>query len=226
MNRYPVERRNIVSGGESVASDVSRDGKRMFNAYKNRQTFSFGSEFVEENPYAPKKFVPEYQEAPEYLNYQNLAQVKENIPKMTSQNDAKKTYAQELLDQISFKNQKKAEEMYEKEQVLALRQWELQQFRDEEERKKDLAKQKTRDYREMLELQSFLKKQVEGERKEVKGNVETVVVENRFSSGGSNRRNMYNPITGEPYENAEALKGNDRSLASYGNLVVQARRPY
>ena len=203
----------------------------MFNSHKNKQTYNFGDGGIEDNPYAPTRaFNPEYQaivEEPQYYDYQMMA--KENMPRAV-QNDPKRAYAQELLTQMSLKNQKKAEELYEKEQMSAMRQWEMQQFREEEERKKTIARQKTRDYREMLELQSAIKMQLEGERKDTRAMSEPTFVADPRMFVRNNRVSGFNPITGEPYEINEdpskMYKASERSLANYGNLVVQARRPY
>ena len=205
----------------------------MFNSHKNKQTYNFGDGGLEENPYAPtRKFNPEYQtiaEEPQYYDYQ-MMMAKENIPRVAVESDPKRAYAQELLSQIALKNQKKAEESYEKEQMLAMRQWEIQQFREEEEMKKTLAREKTREYREMLELQGVMKKQLEGERRDTRAVSEPSVIAESRMMGRNNRTSGFNPITGEPYETNEdpnkMYKASERSLANYGNLVVQARRPY
>lgn len=211
----------------------------MFNSHKNKQTFRFGDINPEEiNPYAQpaRKFVPDYQngieEDLEYLDYEEIPSgLKENIPKAALlNNDPKRLYAQQLLDQITLKSQKKAADAYEKEQVLALRQWELQQFREDEERKKAQARQKTKDYREMLELQTQIKKTTQVE------DYRSVASEPRTSETRvlrNNRNSPFNPITGEAYELEDPLKPksdnykpSDKSLASYGNIVVQSRRPF
>lgn len=234
------ERRDIISGqdgsGFSKPGEFSRDGKRMFNTYKNQQTFKFSDESpVQMNPFVQpaSKFIKDYP-APieeEYVYEDYGAAIKENIPRASVRvEDPRRAYAQELLNQINFKNQKKAEEQYEKDQILAMSQYEMQQYRDEEEKKKNYARQKIKDYRDMLELQARVKKQVGSETDEVRTFSEPKS-ENRYSK--NTRSSPYNPITGEPYENnegnkgrSESFKGNEKSLASYGNLVLQARRPY
>jgi hypothetical protein len=241
MNRYPYETRNVVNGQEDLAKlpvEVSREGKRMYGSYKNKQTFKFGDlEPAEINPYVQpaRKFVPEYQgvqeDDQEYRMYQGVpVGLKENIPKGLS-DDPKKAYAQELLNQINLKNQKKVADQYEKDQILALRQWELQQYREEEDRKKAMAKQRTKDYREMLEIQTRIKKTTQMEDKDSRANTEPKSIELRVTK--NSRNSAFNPITGEAYEVTEdprlkndPYKPNEKSLASYGNLVVQARRPY
>jgi hypothetical protein len=172
----------------------------------------------------------------EYVYEDYGAAIKENIPKVPIRiEDPRRAYAQELLNQINLKNQKKAEEQLEKNQILAMSQFEMQQYREEEERKKNYARQKIKDYRDMLELQSQVKRQIGSETDEIRtvsDEVRTVSdtkSENRYSK--NHRSSTYNPITGEPYEATEESrikndKGSEKSLASYGNLVLQARRPY
>ena len=240
-----MERRNVLTGEEGASigqgADFSREGKRMFNSYKNQQTYKFGDiGSIESNPYCvpAKKYVPDYQNSledePDVYMYQNPnVAVKENIPKGAVRSDPKREYAQQLLDQINLKNQKKAEELYEKEQILALRQWEMQQYREEEDRKKAIARQKTQDYRDMLEIQGRVKKQLEVEKASIRAYSEPAIMQDPRVVK-NNRAPVYNPITGEPYEysdeplrqKTESFKGNEKSLANYGNLVVQARRPF
>ncbi|OMJ86280.1 hypothetical protein SteCoe_12268 [Stentor coeruleus] len=234
------ERRDIISGQEGSGyvkpGEFSRDGKRMFNAYKNQQTFKFSDENPAQiNPYVQpaSKFIKDYPSPieEEYVYEDYGAAIKENIPRASVRmEDPRRAYAQELLNQINFKNQKKAEEKYEKDQILAISQYEMQQYRDEEERKKNYARQKIKDYRDMLELQSRVKKQIGTEIDDVRTFSEPKP-EMRHSK--NYRSSPYNPITGELYGSdegnrvrTETFKGNDKSLASYGNLVLQARRPY
>lgn len=234
------ERRDIISGqggsGNNKPGEFSRDGKRMFNTYKNQQTFKFSDESpVQINPYvqpAPK-FVNDCS-APieeEYVYEDYGAEIKENIPKVPIRiEDPKRAYAQELLNQINLKNQKKAEEQLEKNQILAVSQFEMQQYREEEERKKNYARQKIKDYRDMLELQSQVKKQIGSDTDEIR-TISDTKSEYRYSK--NHRSSPFNPITGEPYEATEesqakndSYKKNEESSASNGNLVLQARRPY
>ncbi|OMJ95999.1 hypothetical protein SteCoe_373 [Stentor coeruleus] len=227
------ERRNIISGqggsGYDKPEEFSRDGKRMFNTYKNQQTFKFSDESPAQiNPYvqpAPK-FMNDYS-APieeEYACEDQSAEVKENIPKILIRvEDSKRIYAQELLNQINLKNQKKAEEQLEKDQILAMSQFEMQQYREEEERKKNFARQKIKDYRDMLELQTNVKKQIESENDEIKI-ISDTKSEYRYSK--NSRNSLFNPITGEPYEVTEESRlKNDSFKGNEKNLALQARRP-
>lgn len=199
----------------NFVKDYSREGKRLFASRKNQQTFKF-SEGLEAGTQQVQRALARPGDSYDYP-----AVLNENIQR-PQRFDAKRQYAQELLQQIHLNTSKRAQERFEKEQEMTMNQVEAQRFKEMEESKRANDRQRSIEYRGMLEIQAKLKRMAT--EKETRSASEAYI--------GSRRNHSFNPITGESYEpwsnkpQMESVRDCEKTLANYGNFVIKARKPY